>query len=559
MKIFKGLGIVWNSFVSSWSLFASLLVGTGVPTAGGAAADGLGTIHFESPGGADAHDRIVRGVKLLHHMMYVEADREFTAAIAADPDSGFGYWGRAMAIVHPLWPDIPDASDLARGREFIRAGQARALRTERERAYLGAMAEFFREDLGPSLPARINAADAAWAAVAARFPDDLDAAAFAALYHLAPARFAKRDHSRRLQLEAAAALTRIAEQIPDHPGALHYRIHALDYPLLAGRALEVCNEYGSEAPDVPHALHMPTHIYTRLGLWDKSAEFNVRSAVAARRIWHDQGALNSHLPHALDYLAYADLQMGRYARANEVAREIVTLAGPYQATNRPAMAYAFASIPARLAIERRDWAAAARLPLHQPAAFPWGDAYVYCDGLVRFSRALGAVRSGDLKAAEIERAELAALRDRIVAVIPGSYWAAQADAQIDAVDAWLRLSEGKTDLAVAVMRRAVETETSTDKEAVTPGEIIPAGELLGELLEQAGRHAEARAAFEAQLELSPRRFNGLAGAAEAAERSGDAAGAAKHWRELLEVARDADAGNARLDAARAFLARHSDM
>jgi tetratricopeptide (TPR) repeat protein len=536
------------------------LIGLLLPLPGARATeDKLGTIHFVVPGDPVAAERIVRGVKLLHHMMYVEADREFAAAVALDPDDGFGYWGRAMAIVHPLWADIPDSADLERGRAFIRAGQSRPLRTGRERGYLGAMEAFFRADAGPSLPARFNAADAAWADLAARYPDDLDAAAFAALYHLAPARFLKRDRSHRLQLEAAEALTRIAERIPDHPGALHYRIHALDYPLLAGRALEVCEEYGSEAPDVPHALHMPTHIYTRLGLWDKSADFNERSAAAARRLWHEDGALNSHLPHALDYLAYACLQAGQYGRAESASREIEALHGPYQATNRPAMAFAFASIPARLAIERRDWKSATHLQLHQPAGFPWGDRFLYCDGMVRFARALGAVRSGDREMARAERAELAVLRDRISAVIPGSYWESQAEVQVDAIDAWLTLAEGRTGEAIAKMRRAVETEGSADKEAVTPGEIVPAGELLGELLEEAGHHAEAQAAFEAQLALSPRRFNGLVGAARAAEGAGDLPGAAKHWRELLAVAAKADPGNERVEAGRAFLAHHPEL
>jgi len=528
--------------------------GAGEPAA---SPDRLGTVDFPVTGDAEIRVRVVRGVKLLHHMMYSEADREFAAVVAHDPDCGFGYWGRAMAIVHPLWADIPDADDLARGEALVRAGLARSLHTERERAYLTTMEAFFRPGADRTLPARLGSTDAAWAGVAGRYPDDLDAVAFGALYHLAPARFLPRDKSRRLQFEAAAALDRVAARIPDHPGALHYKIHAFDFPLLAGRALEVCDAYGELAPDVPHALHMPTHIYTRLGRWEKSIEFNERSAAAARVLARDGGSLNSHLPHALDYLAYAYLQRGQYRKVEAIAREVAGRDGPYQPVNRPAMAFAFAAIPARLALERRNWAAAARLELRRPAAFPWGDKYLYGDSITRFARAYGAVRAGDRDAARRELADLESLRGRIVGVIPGSYWATQADVQVLAVTGWCALAEGRGDEAVAALRRAVALESSTDKEAVTPGEVLPAGEMLGEILCEQGQFREALAAFEEQLTLSPNRLNGLAGAARAAEQAGDSTTAARYFRELLAVAAEADPGDDRVEHARTFLARQS--
>jgi len=523
-----------------------------------AGAEKLGTVHFTVTGDAETQEHVVRGVKLLHHMMYPEADREFSAIIAHDPDGGFGYWGRAMAIVHPLWADIPDAAELRQGREFVEAGLARPLRTERERAYLGAMEAFFRDEPGRTLPARLKAADEAWGRVAASYPDDLDAAAFAALYRLAPARFLPKDKSHRLQFEAFAMLDKVSAAIPDHPGALHYKIHALDFPLLAGRALAVCDAYGAVAPEVPHALHMPTHIFTRLGQWEKSIDYNERSAAAARAMIRADGSLNSHLPHALDYLAYAYLQRGQYARAEAVAREVAALEGPFQLPNRPAMAFAFSAIPARLALERRDWAAAARLELRRPVSFPWGEKFLYCDSMVRFARALGAVRGGDREAARRELAELDSLGRSIGAVIPGSYWAAQSEVQTLAVRGWLERAEGRNDEAVADLRRAVEIESSADKEAVTPGEIVPAGELLGDLLLELGRHREALAAFEAQLASSPNRFGGLAGAARAAELAGETATAARYCHALLAVAAAADPGNPEVERARTFLGRVHD-
>jgi len=538
------------------ALLATLLVV--LPTAILAApAEGekLGTIQFEVTGDAITREHVVRGVKLLHHMMYLEADREFAAVLARDPDCGFGYWGRAMALIHPLWPDIPDTHDLQQGLEFVRVAAARSPHSPRARAYLATMEAFFRPGPGQSLPQRLQATDRAWATVLSQYPGDLDAAAFGVLYHLAPARFLPKDKSYRRQIEAVAVLDGILAQIPDHPGALHYKIHALDFPLLAGRALEVCDAYGGVAPEVPHALHMPTHIFTRLGQWDKSIDFNERSAAAARDLARTDGSLNSHLPHALDYLAYAYLQRGQYEKAAAVAREIGAATGPYQIPNRPAMAYAFASVPARLALERQDWPAAARLPLHQPAAFPWGERFLYCDAIVRFARSLGAVRSGDPAAARVEFAELEMLGRRITAVIPGSYWAAQAKVQILTIRGWLAQADNHPAEALAALRQAVELEASTDKEAVTPGEVLPAGESLGDLLNEQHHPRDALAVFEAQLLRSPNRLNSLYGAAHSAEMAGETAAAIQHYEKFLALAALADPANPRVLQARAFLTR----
>jgi tetratricopeptide (TPR) repeat protein len=516
----------------------------------------LGTIHFDVSGDAVTREHVVLGVKLLHHMMYPEADREFAAVLAHDPDCGFGYWGRAMALIHPLWPDFPDKQDLQQGLELVQAGATRPLHSPRERAYLATMEAFFRLGSDQSLPERLKAADAAWSATVAQYPDDLDAAAFGALYHLAQARFLPKDKSHRLQVETASLLDGILAKIPDHPGALHYKIHALDFPLLAGRAVEVCDAYGEVAPEVPHALHMPTHIFTRLGQWDKSIDFNERSVASARMLARNDGALNSHLPHGLDYLAYAYLQRGQYGKAEAIARELGGAVGPYQYANRPAMGFAFASVPARLVLERQDWPAAARLPLHEPAAFPWGEKYVYCDSIIRFARALGAVRSGDPATARLELAELEAIGRRIAAVIPGSYWAAQANVQVLTIRAWLAQAEGHPDEALAAMRQAVDIEASADKEAVTPGEVLPAGEQLGALLNEQHRPREALAAFEAQLAVSPNRFNGLYGAAHSAELAGESATAIRHYQALVAVTPLADPANPCLTKAKAFLASH---
>jgi tetratricopeptide (TPR) repeat protein len=540
-----------------WFLGAIWLL-TGSAVADPAIGDQLGTIHFEASGSAEVREHVVRGVKLLHHMMYEEADKEFAAALKADAGCAFGYWGRAMAIVHPLWPDKPDADGLKRGAEYVGAGLALGSKSPREQAYLEAIGAYYLGEPGRDHPARLKALDTAWAGVADQFPDDLDAAAFSALFHLAPARFLPKDKSNRIQLESAAIIEKILKQIPNHPGALHYKIHAYDFPLLAGRALEVCDLYGGIAPDVPHALHMPTHIFTRRGLWDKSIEFNERSAAEARKLIVRNGQTNSHLPHALDYLAYAYLQRGQYDHADAIQREMLVISGPYEPTNRGAMAFAFAAIPARLAVERQDWTAAARIEVRQPASFPWGDSFLYCDSITRFVRALGAVRSGDLEAGRREIRELENLAQRIGKLVPNPYWNAQAETQLLSARGWLAFREGDRDAALVALRRAVEIEGSADKEAVTPGEVVPAGELLGEMLGEMGRPDEAQAAFEAVLRVSPNRFNALYGAAHAAEQAGESARAADYYRQLLTVAAAADPGNPRLEQAKAFLSARAD-
>lgn len=519
----------------------------------------LGTIQFSVTGDPAVQAHVVRGVKLLHHMMYEQADREFSAALAADPHCAFGYWGRAMTVVHPLWPDVPDEAGRALGAQLVQAGLALANRSARETAYLEAIGAYFHGEASATHPARLKALDVAWAAVAERFPDDLDAAAFSALFHLAPARFLPKDKSNRIQLEAAAVIDRILKQNRDHPGALHYKIHAYDFPMLAGRALEVCDLYGAIAPEVPHALHMPTHIFTRRGLWAQSIEFNERSAAEALKIAARTGATNSHFPHALDYLTYAYLQRGQYQKAGAILQQVCALTGPYEPTNRPAMAFAFAAIPARLAVEQHDWKAAAQLEMRRPASFPWGETFLYCDSITRFARAIGAARTGDLTGARREVGELEKLGQLLSTRLPNSYWASQAEVQRLAAGGWLAFREGRKDEGLAALRRATEMEATTDKEAVTPGEVMPAGELLAEMLGELGQPGEALAAFEAVLRVSPNRFNALFGAARSAEQAGDAAKATDYYRQLLAVASAADPGNGRLARAATYVKEHDKV
>jgi tetratricopeptide (TPR) repeat protein len=503
-------------------------------------------------GAPEAQSHVIRGVKLLHHMMYPEADREFARAVRIDATCAMAYWGRAMSILHPLWPDAPNEAELGSGADYIKQGLACPPKTPRERVYLEALDVYFSGATTKDHVARLKALDEAWAALVDQQPDDLDAMAFSALFHLAPARFQPKDKSHRIQLEAAARLQKVLAKQPGHPGAQHYKIHAYDFPLLADRALEVCETYGGIAPDVPHALHMPTHIFTRRGMWDKSIEFNQRSAEAARKLGINAGALNGHYPHALDYMAYAYLQRGQYREAERIRQQLATLTGPYSQVQPTAMAFAFAAVPARCALERQDWSGAAELPLHHPKEFGWSAQYLNCDSITRFARAIGAVRSRKLDAARAEIAELEKLYEQLASRRGATYWASQAETQLLAARAWLQFSEGETDSAIALMRRAAALEAATDKEAVTPGEVLPAGDLLGELLLECKNDRDALEAFEAVLAASPKRLNTLCGAAVAAERSGDAGKARQYYEQVVALAADADPGIARVERARAL-------
>jgi tetratricopeptide (TPR) repeat protein len=515
----------------------------------------LGTVHFETRGRPEAREHVVRGVKLLHHMMYPEADAEFAAAGVADPTCALAWWGRAMTLIHPLWPDAPTPAEHKLGAGFIQKGLACPDLTSRERAYLDTLNVYFGSSDAADYPARLRDLDRAWTDLADRHPDDLDALAFSALYHLAPARFVAKDRSHRIQLEAARRLQLVLAKIPDHPGAQHYKIHAFDFPLLADRALEVCDTYSGIAPDVPHALHMPTHIFTRRGLWDQSIEFNRRSAEAARKITQSTGALSSHYPHAYDYLAYAYLQTGRYGKAAAIRNELLSLNGPYSPVQRAAMSFAFAAVPARYALERQAWAEAADLPLHQPEGFPWSKNELNCDSIIHFARAIGAARSGRLDAAKAHIAELEQIHRELAASKKPAYWASQAETQALAARGWVAFAEKKPDESVALLRRAVELEANADKEAVTPGEVLPAGDLFGDLLLQLERPTEALASFEAVLSSSPNRLNTLFGAGIAAEQAGDPVKAARYFEQVVTVAANADAGIERVEYARAFARR----
>ena len=498
----------------------------------------LGTVRLASGCVELADSHASRGLALLHHMTYPEAREAFAAAVEADPGCTLGYWGQAMTLIHPLWSDAPTDDEIVRGRELVETATRQTRPEGRAAGYLSTVAAYFTDGESRTEPQRLLEFEGAWRAVHEAHPDDVEARAFYALSRLATA--SPEDKTYEHQHEALALLADVLEAIPDHPGAHHYVIHARDYPPLAKDGLDIADAYGRLAPDNAHALHMPTHLYTRVGRWNASISGNERSAASAWAAGERMGGINTHFHHALDYLAYAHLQRAEDDLAMAVMERALSADGPWAAVNLNASAYALAAVPARFALERRDWAGAATLEPRQPPGFPWSDRFAPFEALTQFARAIGGARGGRPDIAREAIAELRELRSRISEMASNEYWMKQVEVQILAGEGWLAFESGDPVLGIEMMTEAAELEASTEKAPVTPGELLPAAELLGEMLLASGRPAEALDWFAAALERSPERLNGLAGAARAAREAGQNDLAEGYYRQLLELTADAE-------------------
>ena len=536
-----GIFLVATSFLVALVLFPSGAAARVTDDYGGK----LGTVHFSVSCNEPAQKLMERGVALMHSMTYTSARRVFEAASAADPKCAMAYWGQSMSLIHPLWSDPLSEAEFKRGKALVNEAKTRGERTERERAYIAALEAYYAPGWNRVETANLASFEKGWEKVYLQFPKDLEAACFYALAHMAMAD--PEDKTYAKQRRAGAIAEKVRAQVPDHPGAHHYIIHAYDYPVLAEKALPAARSYGKIAPEVPHALHMPTHIFTRLGFWQESITMNKRSAVAALK--HPAGdAISLHYLHALDYLAYAYLQRVEDQKAKQVLATLEALQGPLQP--HTASAYTLAVVPARLALERQKWADAVSLVPRTPSSYPW-DRYPAMEAITHFARALGAARSGDAQTARQALDILAALRERTAET--SAYWAKQVEIQRLSAVAWLTYEEGKKEEALDIMRRAAEMEASTEKHPVTPGEVLPAGELLADMLLQMGRYKEAQAEYEATLERSANRFNSLYGAGRAAELAGDNKETRMYYQRLFDLASEADTQRPRLQHARRFL------
>jgi hypothetical protein len=492
----------------------------------------LGTVHFATSCTAAAQGQFDRAVALLHSFEFGAAIEAFDATLRVDPGCTMAHWGIALCRWgNPFAARERPAAQLKSGLDAIDRAKRTPPKTERERAYVAAAERLYAHFETTSQSARVVAYERAMAAVADKYPEDREASIFYALSLAASA--PPSDTTYANQLKAGAILERLLPEQPDHPGIAHYIIHSYDVPPLAGRALEAARRYAAIAPGAPHALHMPSHTFTRLGYWQESIDANLAAAASARR----EGETAEEL-HAMDYLAYAYLQTARDDQVGRLLSALPEVSSRFDPENTGAAApplagvFSMAAIPARYALERRAWEEAARL-------IPHASKYPYTEGMTYFARALGAAHTGELASARASIAALDDIRQRLDRERE-SYWADQVAIEHRAAQAWLALAEGRHSEALQVMRDAADREDRTEKNAVTPGPLAPARELLGDMLLQVNRPAEALREYAATLTKEPNRFRSVYGAGRAASLAGDTAAARRYFDQLVTICERAD-------------------
>lgn len=516
-------------------------------------------MHDETPVGADEEIGTVdfgvdcekatrkpfdRALGLMHHMMYEQSRSEFAAIAETHPDCAMAHWGVATTLFQPLWATTPSEADIERARKAIDQARA-AVDSERERLLIEATAAFFEPEtdrLWDRLSGWIDGMATAYTA----YPDDLDIAALQGLALLTQAQAEAAEERHALHDEAESILRNVWERESTHPGAIHYSIHATDADGRAENALEMVEAYGEIAPNVPHALHMPSHIYVRLGDWPEVIDWNTRSAEAA--LEHEvNGAISFHYIHAIDYVVYGHLQRGEDSTAENIwdlARERGRHQGSFPG------AFHLAAIPARLAVEQQDWERAASLEPRIPDYIEW-DNFHWPEGLTWYARGLGAVHTGDLDAARDAAERLAELAEQAKSAADERF-TVYIDTDRYILEGWIAKAEGDNERAVDKLRTAVELEASVEKHPVTPGALLPPREALGNLLLELDRPAEALEAYTAADATWPGRYHTLYGAARAAKLAGDDQAAAKWAAELVEVAPESERPT--LEATRELLA-----
>lgn len=506
-----------------------------------AAPETLGKVTFSISCKPSVQETFERAVAMLHSFWYEASLEAFQKVVAEDPDCAMGYWGLAMSEWHPLWY-APDATALRAGWAAIEEAKSARSQTVRERGFIDALEAFYRDGEKLDNATRVTAYEQAFEQLHDRFPDDREVSAFYGLALITAA--SPKDKSYARQKKAAVLLQQVFTAQPDHPGASHYIIHAFDYPELAELGLPAARNYSKIAPAAPHALHMPSHIFTRLGLWRDSIASNIASELAAKDyeakmkmdgVWDEQ-------LHAMDYLAYAYLQLGQDHDAKAVLDELRTIKKVQPENVKTA--YAFAALPARYALERRNWTEAAAITSLHESKLKWPS------GLTAFTKGYGLARLGDLAGA---RRQLAVLEniEHEMARPRDPFWSDYIEALRRGLQAWIAHSEDREPEALALMRSGADLEDATEKHPVTPGSMLPLRELLGELLleQHDGKHALLE--YETALRHTPHRLAALYGAARAAEAADDAAKARSYYAQIVEQCSRADGDRAEIKQARA--------
>lgn len=516
-------------------------------------AEQVGRVNFKISCNAKTQSQFNRAVAWLHSFEYEEAEKEFLQVANDDPQCGMAYWGVAMSNYHPLWvPPTPD--ELKKGMSAVEKANLAGARTERERDYIAAITSFFKDADKVDHRTRSTAYYDAMKRLYERNPTDNEAGVFYSLALIATGMMST-DKTYAKEKEAAQILNRVLKSEPQHPGVTHYLIHSYDYPALAELALPAARSYAKIAPASAHAQHMPSHIFTRLGLWQEAIRSNLdaRASAKAFAARHQMpGAWDEQL-HAMDYLAYAYLQGAQDKQAWGVLQELNKI----RQVDPPSfkVAYAFAAIPARYALERRQWAEAAKLSLKPGTVtnLSW-DNFRWAEADLHLARAVGAARTGNTAIAREEVEQLKVIRQQLGVVTNGYDWAKQVEIQLKIAGAWLSFAEGKSEAAVVEMRSAADLDDATEKHPVTPGSILPGREQLGDLLLELKQPREALQEFELSLRVAPNRFNGVYGAARAARLAGDDRTAKTYYQKLIDLCRYADTLRPEIGEARKFVA-----
>lgn len=489
-------------------------------------------------------------IALLHSFEYDESEKMFAKIIEQSPDCAMAYWGVAMSNFHPLW-NPPTQVELQKGEKAIEIARSINSKTKRESDYIEALAKFFENAGQADHHSRVLSFEHAMEKLYQTYPDDTEAAIF---YTLAlDAAADPRDKTYANQKKAFSILNPIFEKEPLHPGVAHYIIHNCDYPALAELALPAARKYASIAPASAHAQHMPSHIFTRLGLWDESIHSDSVS-VSAAQCYASRAKIKGHWDeelHGLDYLAYAYLQKGDDEKARQQADYLQTIDQVFPMNFKTA--YAFAAIPARYALERKMWKEAASLSLH-PTNFPW-EKFPWQESIIHFARSLGALHLNDVTTAKMELENLKSLYSKLTRQVDKKQEAEQVAIQIRSTEAWIEYKKGNNDKALELMKEAADMEDGTEKHPVTPGEVIPARELLAEMLSEMNKPALALENFELDLQTHANRFNGLYGAAVAAEKAGNREKATMYFKKLVEIS-DPNCRRTGLNYAKTFLSQH---
>jgi tetratricopeptide (TPR) repeat protein len=505
-----------------------------VPTLAAAHAEGeaaqtaaLGSVKFPTSCEVKVQALFERGVAMLHSYWFPEAAKTFSAVLEQDPACAIAYWGRAVTLMgNPLLAP-PPPKDLAAASEAIAAGRSIGAKTQRERDWIETIAAYYQGYDKVPLTDRLAAYTRALERMSLRYPDDFEVSVYYALALQASA--PANDTTYASQRKSAAILETLTARNPLHPGAVHYLIHAYDYPPLAAKGLSAARRYAGIAPAAPHARHMPSHIYSMLGLWEDSIASN-KSALQ----------IQPEYIHAIDFMVYAHLQLSQDRQAQAMIEE----AARQFAANPPVALGGFtarAALPARYALERADWRAAAQLPVN-PSRFP------QADSLTRFARGLGMARSGDAAGAAKEIEAMQSLREALEKS-QQTYWATRTDEQIYAISAWIALKSGDPAQAEKLLRAAADGEDASVKNVAMENRLFPMRELLADLLLESGEPAKALAEYELALQANPNRLRGLYNAGIAASAVGDKTKAAGHFARVVELSRNAD--SQRIEAVRA--------